>query len=245
MKFQSVILLVFVLSCAYAIAPDRNRRVVGGTNVLPGQIPHQVLLSFYDANFYFAGAALLNNRWVVSVANYLEGRSHYSIGIVVGTSILTGSVPTFQSDTIIIHDNFNRNTMQNNIALVRSYSNIPTTVHVIPIALNPSIINPGTIARTSGFGATQPSIGPDSNVLQSRDVTVRQCEPNDYFNSVSQHLCTEAAVCTRDIGGPLTFNNQLIGISLWHHPLRCGHDDDLDFYVRITSFATWINARIN
>ncbi|KAG5672922.1 hypothetical protein PVAND_003010 [Polypedilum vanderplanki] len=246
MKFQTVILLIFVVACTYAITPDRNRRIVGGVNVLPGQIPHQALLSFFNTDFYFAGATLLNDRWVVSVANYLEGRAQNSIGIVVGAASLTGTVPTFQSDTIIIHENFNRNTMQNNIALVRSFGHIPTTLFVMPIQLNPSIIEHGMIATTSGFGATQPSIGPDSNFLQSRNIAVVTCIPNEYFNPVSQHLCTLPAICTRDIGGPLTLNNQLIGISLWHHPLRCGdQQSDIDVYVRITSFATWINSRIN
>jgi hypothetical protein len=74
----------------------------------------------------------------------------------------------------------------------------------------------------SGWGSNQPGQGPDSNFLNARSVGVVACAPTDYFNVSAQHLCAEAAICTTDIGGPLTFNNELVGIAAWHDPLVCG-----------------------
>lgn len=58
------------------------------------------------------------------------------------------------------------------------------------------------------------------------------------FNST---LCTKAekgiGSCHGDSGGPLTLNNQLIGILSWGVPCALGRPD---VYTRITSFTDWI-----
>ncbi|KAG5666420.1 hypothetical protein PVAND_014449 [Polypedilum vanderplanki] len=235
-------LLAFALIYVTAI---RSGRIVGGNNVIPGELPFQVSLRFWGSGFHFAGGALLNERWVLTAGNYLVGRENNSISIVVGTTSLTANVVNHRSDRIIVHENFNRDQNLNNIGLVRSAILIQMTVLVQPIPLGTNIISPPTTARVSGWGATDSDKGPDSNFLQSRFVEVINCQNTRYFNALSQHLCAEATICTTDIGGPLTVSNQLIGIAAWHDPLSCGNSASQDFYMRISFFRNWILGIIN
>jgi elastase-2 len=85
-----------------------HARIVGGSNALPGQIPHQVSLRFFGSNFHFAGGSLINPRWVVTVGNYLVGRAQNSIEIFAGTTQLNAIVTRHRSSRLIIHADFDR-----------------------------------------------------------------------------------------------------------------------------------------
>jgi len=90
-------------------------RIIGGSNVIPGEIPHQVSLRFWDANFHFAGGSLISDRWIVTAANYLPGRAQDSIAIVVGTTSLTANVVSRRSDRITVHAQYNRDSNINRV----------------------------------------------------------------------------------------------------------------------------------
>jgi hypothetical protein len=131
------------------------------------------------------------------------------------------------------------------IGLVRAAADLTLTTFVQPIGLAPNIVAADTFAQTSGWGSNQPNKGPDVNILQWRSIQVRNCAANTFFPHLTQHLCTDAAICTSDIGGPLVWNNLLIGVSSWHHPEVCAAAANQDVYVRISTFRTWIMANID
>jgi secreted trypsin-like serine protease len=90
-----------------------SARIVGGSNAMPGQIPHQVALTFFNSGFNFAGGTLLSTRYVVTTANYLDIRANDSIGIIAGTVMLSPSTFAHRSELIIIHEGFNQARMEN------------------------------------------------------------------------------------------------------------------------------------
>ena len=75
-----------------------------------GQIPSQASLRNWGTTFHFAGGFLINNRWVITAAEYMVGRAGNSINIALGINLLSGSFTARQSDRIVIHGQYNPST---------------------------------------------------------------------------------------------------------------------------------------
>jgi hypothetical protein len=62
---------------------------------------------------HFAGGVLISTLWVLTNANYVVGRAHGELTLAVGLVdlALTGTVR--QSNLIVIHQNYDRITRQN------------------------------------------------------------------------------------------------------------------------------------
>jgi secreted trypsin-like serine protease len=99
--------------------------------------------------------------------------------------------------------------------------------------------------KVSGWGATQPDKGPNSDILQFVTVTTVDCEDDDprighpNFNICAETVVGTSGICTSDIGGPLIVGCGLAGIASWHHS-PCGSEPDA--YVRISWYRSWIRG---
>ncbi|KAG5683210.1 hypothetical protein PVAND_012506 [Polypedilum vanderplanki] len=166
-------ILSFIFMAIFALtinaSPSADRRIVDGEQVIPGTVTHQAVLSFINSGFLFAGGSIISVSHVLTVATYLIGRGHNSIGITVGATYLPASTE-YRSDLIVIHHDYDRSLNINNIAIVRSFQHFELNHFVRPIVLGTSVISPGTSARISGFGATSTTKGPDSHILHVKNV---------------------------------------------------------------------------
>ncbi|KAG5671126.1 hypothetical protein PVAND_001340 [Polypedilum vanderplanki] len=244
LKIVLFAVLSFTLTFAF---PYREQRIFNGRNALPGEVPYIASLRFWGTTHHFAGATLLNNRWVLTVAHPLIGRAGSSINIVVGTNMLNAGVVNRRSSAIRIHELFDQVTKRNDIACIQSATIITFTQFITPIPISPSFIENGIIGLISGWGATENSNGADSNTLRVANVETVPCINNNDFTFTQHHMCAGsnfipsppiiASLCTTDIGGPMVFNGQLIGIAAWI-PVRCG--SLADGYNRASSYRTWI-----
>lgn len=103
------------------------------------------------------------------------------------------------------------------------------------------------MADVAGWGATCEGC-PSSNML--RFVTV-PIVPNAECNEIYGGTITVGMICAgfpqggrdtcqMDSGGPLTFNNQLVGVVSW--VAGCGRPDLPGVYTRVAHYRNWING---
>jgi len=125
------------VSASSLLSPD----IVGGEEAAPGAWPWQVALIDPDkmtseSNFYnaqFCGGSLIGRRWVLTAAHcmfYRDGtlRQRDDLQVVAGIYDLAsapGSLGNQQLNVsqIIVHEDYNRNTTNNDIALLRLSTN--------------------------------------------------------------------------------------------------------------------------
>lgn len=148
-------LIVFIAS---ALAAEiESERIIGGHNARRGQFPFQVSLREMR-NRHFCGGTLIAHRFVLTAAHCMQGlqgdprRTHLVVG---ATRLASDSAARYYSvDKVISHPHFNRTTMANDIAVLRTTKNITFTSHIQPIALPWSDVPPnGKFPLTvSGWG---------------------------------------------------------------------------------------------
>lgn len=103
----------FFLKLNIKFLANGNERIVGGHPAALGQVPFIASLRAHSTTFHFAGAVIISNRWLLSVAHKLVGRANNSITIMLGIVSLTSSGTSRRSDTINIHPAFDFVTMAN------------------------------------------------------------------------------------------------------------------------------------
>ncbi|MBL8050734.1 MAG: serine protease, partial [Anaerolineales bacterium] len=115
--------------------PEIEPRIVGGNPAIPGEYPWQVALIgsnsddefYWDAGYQFCGGALIDPYWILTAAHCVTEDDHTqspasSIDIVAGLYNLEFPISGFQRKNvaqIIRHPNYDDNTLDNDIALMK------------------------------------------------------------------------------------------------------------------------------
>merc|ERR1719209_1344732 len=130
---MKVLLLSLLLAGALA-APSRKpafrrglNRIVGGTEVSPGELPYQ--LSFQDVSFgfafHFCGASIYNENTAICAGHCVQGEDMDNpdyLQIVAGEhdqDVTEGNEQTRVLSKIIQHEDYNGFTISNNISLLK------------------------------------------------------------------------------------------------------------------------------
>ncbi|KAG5671586.1 hypothetical protein PVAND_001779 [Polypedilum vanderplanki] len=235
-----------ILSAVALAQNDRAGRIVGGRNAQLGEVPYQVSLRNWGTTFHFCGGALISNRWIVTAATCVNGRTRNSINVVAGIVLLSANGISRRSWDIIIHPSFHHAFIDHNLGLIQTSAAFPFNQNISPIFLS-SFNNRNIVtAQVSGFGATTQQGGFNSDRLMLLSVETTGdlvCDNNHPGINVDANICTNNAdgegFCTTDMGGPLVSNTQLIGIASWNVPCAVGFSD---VYVRISMYRSWIGS---
>ncbi|XP_066944472.1 trypsin-like [Macrobrachium rosenbergii] len=237
-------------------------RIVGGQETAVNEWPWQVGLRYLKSNDLFCGGALINEQWLVTAAHCAEPFKVGDISAVLGEHNQYQNSDTpyedeITIDRIIMHESYDSNTVDNDIALMRL--SVPVTFNdgVRPICLPFKYASKnftGTTGTVTGWGQKVFN-GNVSSVLLEVSIpilTTSECRKYPIIkDSITENMiCTYkqgSDACKGDSGGPLVWGDQgrqyLVGIVSFGK--GCGDKDAPGVYTKVTNYLQWIESKIS
>ncbi|XP_053548910.1 chymotrypsin-like protease CTRL-1 [Bombina bombina] len=229
-------------------------RIVNGENAVPGSWPWQVSLQD-GSGFHFCGGSLINQYWVVTAAHCNVSPSRHLV--VLGEYDRNSNSEPIQVKYIakaITHPNWNRNTFNNDITLLKlsTLATLNSIVSPVCLAASSDVLPSGIVCVTTGWGRTSGASNTTPARLQQVAlplVTVNQCK--QYWGSqiTETMICAGASgvsSCQGDSGGPLVCQKgsawTLIGIVSWGTS-NCNVYAPA-MYARVTHLRSWIDQTV-
>ncbi len=238
-------------------------RIVGGENAEIKDTPWQVSIvageSTSNLSGHFCGGSLIKPNWVLTAAHCVNrGTMPDQIDIISGTDDLESGGKRSSVKQVIIHERYNANTNNNDIALLKlskrvRVSSVRAPIRLITAEEEKSKVKAGELVLISGWGYTKEN-GKVSSKLQRATVPVVDrvtCNAQgSYDGAITDNmLCAghqEGGVdsCQGDSGGPLAVkvNNDvhaLAGVVSWGE--GCAREDKPGVYARVSKYVKWIN----
>ncbi|XP_028416289.1 transmembrane protease serine 3-like [Dendronephthya gigantea] len=227
-----------------------SSRIVGGSNALSGQWPWQVSV-FYKGG-HWCGGSIIDNEWIVSAAHcFHDDRNTANYKITVGDHDLRYSSRYEQVvpiERLIIHDDYDPNSQDNDIALLKLETPIKYNSRALPVCLPSSNLPAGTQCWVTGWGALEED-GHGPAILQQAKVPLVSKQDCGYVygSLTSSMLCAgyhtgKIDSCQGDSGGPLvcSVNRRwhLMGAVSWG--VGCARKGYYGVYADIVHFKSWI-----
>ncbi|XP_030557593.1 trypsin-1 isoform X1 [Drosophila novamexicana] len=253
--------MAFYWACAadvnsYCGFSNEENRIVGGKPTGVNQFPWMARI-IYDGKFH-CGGSLLTKDYVISAAHCIKKLRRSKIRIIFGDhdqQITSESQAIQRAVTAVIrHKNFDSDTYNNDIALLRLRKPIIFSKIIKPVCLPRYNYDPaGRIGTVVGWGRTSeggelPSI---VNQVKVPIMSLAECRTQKYKSSriTSTMLCAgrpHMDSCQGDSGGPLLLSNGvkyfIVGIVSWG--VGCGREGYPGVYTRISKFIPWIKSNL-
>ncbi|XP_078525561.1 chymotrypsinogen 2-like [Lissotriton helveticus] len=228
-------------------------RIVNGEPAVSGSWPWQVSLQD-STGFHFCGGSLVNSLWVVTAAHCGVRTSHR---VILGEFDHSSSAEPIQVKSIakvFRHPNYNSNTIQNDITLVKlsSPATLNSRVGLVCLAASNDVFNGGQRCVTTGWGLTNASASKTPDKLQQVSLpllTNTDCK-RYWGNKIADVMicagASGASSCMGDSGGPLVCQKNgawtLVGIVSWGSG-NCSPSSP-GVYARVTSLRAWADQII-
>jgi len=179
--------------------PMLDGRIVGGEDVQITQYPYQVSVRLLGS--HVCGGSILNENYVVTASHciYNLNPAYYSIAYGISNIRTEASRNVITAAATIKHPNYNSNTIDFDVALIRLQKPIPFSSLAQPINLASVQPRAGDLAVVTGWGTTAEN-GVTSDNLQMVQVQIVDrgvCDAQYYgVNDI-----TERMICAGVNGG--------------------------------------------
>ncbi|XP_062559146.1 chymotrypsin-2-like [Armigeres subalbatus] len=241
-----VVCLCLAVATANPLQPEGH--IAGGIAAEEGQFPYQVSLRSGANNVHFCGGAVLNNRWIITAGSCAQGKVAAEITVVAGTNSLSRGGSLHQVDRIVVHTNFNVQTLVNDVAVMRVRTPFILSQSIVAVQMASEYVSLAYGALVSGWGRVSMDNPNFPDWLQYIPVTIitnTECRvrfESPYDERITDNtICSSAAVgrgaCLGDAGGPLLHGGELQGIVSWGIPCGLGHPD---VHARISVHRPWV-----
>lgn len=238
--------------------PNQEIRIVGGRPTGVHRYPWVAKL-MYESHFH-CGGSLINSDYVLTAAHCVRKLKKSRIRVIFGdhdqSTTTDGETITRMVSSIVRHRNFDVNSYNHDVALLRLRKAVPFTKSVRPICLPLATREPsGKVGTVVGWGRLSEG-GNLADVVQEVQVPIlslAQCRASKYRPQriTANMICAGKGVedsCQGDSGGPLLINSdvddklEIIGIVSWG--VGCGRPGYPGVYTRVTKYLDWIQKNM-
>lgn len=228
-------------------------RIVGG-QLAVGNYPFVVSLmtDTIFGRYHSCGGSIINERTVITAAHCLASTTASLLKVHVGEKskkVIDGIV--YDVHATHYPEEWSKKTQDYDVGLVRIEGSFTYSQSVQPIALTEKTtkLNDGSLATVLGWGYTS-VWGPPAEELRMAQVPiVKQSTCNRQMGGMitKRMLCAGfknggVDACQMDSGGPLVYNDKLIGIVSWG--VGCAQRKKPGVYSRVTELIPWIEGTL-
>ncbi|KAJ8919215.1 hypothetical protein NQ315_012203, partial [Exocentrus adspersus] len=241
-------------TCECGVSNQENR-IVGGKPTGINRYPW-IARIIYDGH-YHCGASLLTEEYVITAAHCVRRLKKSKIRVILGDhdASTTNEVPAKMRAVlqIIKHRNFDPDTFNHDIALLRLRKPVEFNKQIRPICLPKTLDPSGKVGTVVGWGRTTEG-GMLPNVVHEVEVpilTLSQCRAMKYRASriTTYMLCAGKGSqdsCQGDSGGPLLIHSgdkyEIVGIVSWG--VGCGRPGYPGVYTRVSKYLSWLKHNL-
>ncbi|XP_054158034.1 proclotting enzyme-like [Oppia nitens] len=234
---------------------SENTRIIGGALANPKDWIWMAALLLKSQTQPYCGGALVTNQHILTAAHCLKDLTPEDIIIRLGAYDFSASADPEAQDFVVdyfkIHPKYNRQTYDNDMAIVKLRTKTRFTDSVKPICLPQKNRNyAGQLALVTGWGHTTFN-GKNSPKLRQVSLPVWNNTACDSVFSTAitdQMLCAGNPAggkdsCQGDSGGPLMITGpnkrwMIIGVVSWG--VNCGRPNSPGVYSRVSRFIDWV-----
>ncbi|GAA6090807.1 transmembrane protease serine 2 [Tachysurus ichikawai] len=243
------------IDCGSSSAPAA--RIIGGTVVSSlGRWPWQVSLQVNG--HHLCGGSVITPSWIVTAAHCVQiysSPSQWTVyaGYLTLAQMASGSLVS----TVISHPNYNADTNNYDIALMKLWTPLKMSNNIRPVCLPNTGLDFST-SRTyyvTGWGTTVMQ-GSASNELREAQISLISqavCNSSQVYNGqltntmiCAGNLAGGVDSCQGDSGGPLVTSQNflwwLVGDTSWGH--GCALRNRPGIYGNMTVFVDWIYTQM-
>ncbi|KAM7017911.1 tissue-type plasminogen activator isoform 3-T3 [Tautogolabrus adspersus] len=245
-------------------------RMFGGRASDITEQPWQTAINAYQSrlkkHFHRCGGVLIDSCWVLSAAHCFEDSVKADkLEVILGRTFRkqnSSGEQIFKVEKYWIHEKFDHETFDNDIALLKLQTDIGicaiNSPEVLPACLPERglVLPDWTECEISGYGKDSEFSAEYSERVKRGYVRLwpkERCIPEVLSGRTitSNMLCAGDTrnrddACKGDSGGPLVCRNNdkmtLMGVISWGD--GCGQRDKPGVYTRVTNYIDWINRKI-
>lgn len=262
-------ILFTLIFCAAAVSAKRqfplatllenqshdDSRIIQGTPAKLGEFPHQVGI-YFETNDggHKCGGTLISSNWVLTAAHCAAGAKLFDLFF---GSINYQQGTLRQVDKFIVHERYNPNNLNNDVALLHFADPIveSSTIKIAKLPARGQTIGANVQLFVSGWGRISDTT--DTNSLYYTNVvSISNSDCEQYFGGsiIASTLCcngfyTGQSTCKGDSGGPLGYFDSsdnrfvLVGVVSFVHISGCQNNYPFGF-VRTESMLDWISQNM-
>lgn len=240
-------------TCGRPAVTPAHQRIVGGVEAAPHSWPWIVSL---QTGGHFCGGTLIDNLYVLTAAHCIQSTNFRVIaGLHQRTNINGPTTQILRVSRVFIHEQYNKKTEANDIALIRLAQPVQFNNYVKPICLPGPDPQESESVTVAGWG-TLSSGGSSPNALRQVTVKVMNNQARKVYGStfdVRQQIGAGIPniggkdSCQGDSGGPLMYysNSQWYLSGVVSFGNGCGSASYPGVYTRTSAYMSWIRSKIN
>ncbi|XP_007549424.1 transmembrane protease serine 4a isoform X1 [Poecilia formosa] len=240
---------VVSLKCSDCGQVNSVDRIVGGVDAHIEDYPWQV--SLHNGG-HRCGGSLVSARWIVTAAHCFTNNKEVSRWTVMSGETFMSAFGTSSVDKIIIHDQYNTDTNDYDLAMMRLSSPISVGDKRKPVCLPPKDLPLPYKAPVvvTGWGLLREN-GKTATRLQMANIEIisRNTCSGIYGSSLSQRMICAGILaggvdsCQGDSGGPLVYLSSssqwnLVGVVSWGD--GCARQNRPGVYSNVDDMLNWI-----